>query len=122
MRQRWTRHLVVGLGLAAGAMTIAGGGNSLALTDNTPTFAEQSFIALQGRVPKTWPDIKMDCVQGGSSVFHQKKSSQGGGAYFTFGPTSNWTSGSAVCTAALVTYDRKGNPRIQDELSFTVKG
>jgi hypothetical protein len=64
----------------------------------------------------------MDCTKNGSNVFHQKKSSQGGGAYFTFGPTANWQSGSAVCTARLVTYDRKGNARIQDELSFTVAG
>jgi hypothetical protein len=120
MRRSRIQRLVVPVVAAAGLLTLAGGGNSIALMDNTPTFGEQSFIALQGRVPRTWPDISMTCARGGSTVLHQKKSSAGGGAYFTFGPNASWSGGEAVCTAKLITYTRKGEPRVQDSLTFNV--
>lgn len=116
------QRLVVPVAAAAGLLSLAGGGTSIALMDGTPTFGEPSFIALQGRTPKTWPDISMTCTKNGASVLHEKKSSAGGGAYFTFGPNASWSGGSATCTAKLISYTRKGEERVQDSLSFNVLG
>jgi hypothetical protein len=43
-----------------------------------------------------------------------------GSQMFTLGPTQLWGGGAASCTAALVSFDRNGNPRTLATTSFNV--
>jgi hypothetical protein len=123
MRTRLLSRIVVAVAAVAGAMTISAGGTGLAINDPHPAFGKQLFIMLEGRLNpnRTAPDITLDCDQGGVAVMHDRKSSAGGGAFFTLGPTPAWSSGGAICTARLVSSSKRGE-RVDATLSFAASG
>jgi hypothetical protein len=118
------KKLIAALVVTAGALSIAGGGVGIALVDPTPTFGERVFISLEGGglSKHTSDTITLDCTQNGTVVSHDASLATGYGAYFQLGPTNAWKGGSATCTARLLQYDRKGNPRLQDSFSFIAAG
>lgn len=115
------KKALVALAVLAAFGSIAAGGTGIALGDPTPTFGERVFLMLEGRVGKTWPRIVLRCDQDTVMVMKQAKSSEGGGAWFTLGPTPEWSAGSAICTANLEKQTKSGGWRLLDQIVFRAR-
>jgi hypothetical protein len=118
------KRLIAALVVTTSALSIAGGGVGIALVDPTPTFGERIFISLEGGGLRkhTSDTITMTCQQNGAVVSQDAQLATGYGAYFQLGPTNAWKGGSAICTAQLLKYDKKGNPHIEDSFAFVAAG
>jgi hypothetical protein len=97
---------------------------STSTSTSSPSFGQQvTFHESTTATSYPWVDTK--CSQNGSVVYEQWAgfyASYSGSQMFTLGPTQLWTGGAASCTAALVSFDRSGNPKTLATTSFTVSG
>ncbi len=72
--------------------------------------------AYQGASAAVW--IHAQCFQGGSLVYEQWRSYTGGTTTLSLGPTPNWSSGAANCTADEGYFARNNRWRVSGSTTF----
>ena len=72
--------------------------------------------AYQGASAAVW--IHAQCFQGGSLVYEQWRSYTGGTTTLSLGPTPNWSSGAANCTADEGYFARNNRWRVSSSTTF----
>ena len=72
--------------------------------------------AYQGASGAVW--VHASCYQNGSLVFEDWRTYSGGTATIALGPTPNWTSGAADCTAEEGSFARNNRWRVSGATTF----
>ncbi len=138
MRRTWiavslVAAVVMIVALPAWAKGGGAGGSTISLVipgaaatsgSSSPSFGQQVTFA-ESTTATAYPWVDTKCSQNGQVVYEQFAgfyASYSGSQMFTLGPTQMWSGGAASCTAALVSYDKNGNPRTLATTSFNVSG
>jgi hypothetical protein len=105
-----------------------GGGSTSSLsvvplnsTDGLLHYGQQYTFNVSTTVVR--PQVNAQCYQGGTRVYDEWHGFFEGamfGQTFTLGPTPSWQSGSADCTARLVSYSKNGRLNVHATMSFHV--
>jgi hypothetical protein len=72
--------------------------------------------AYQGSSAAAW--VRAACYQNGSLVFEDWRPYDGGTATISLGPTPNWSSGAADCTAQEGSFGRNNRWRVSSSTTF----
>lgn len=72
--------------------------------------------AYQGASASTW--VHAMCYQGGGLVYEQWRSYTGGTTTLSLGPTPNWSSGAANCSAEEGNFGRNNRWRVSSTTTF----
>lgn len=107
--------------VAAPTASAAHGRDALTPSNPAPAFGET--ITFNVSTTAAYPWVKAECAQNDQIVYQQWAGlypSYSGSQIFTLGPTELWTGGSASCTATLLVFDKRGDPRTLATSSFQV--